>query len=123
MANPGPGYRAHPEHTITITPHAGRVTVTANGITIANSTDAVVLQEASYPPVFYVPKRDVRMDLLAPTEKHSRCPFKGQASYWTIQAGERAIENSVWGYPEPYDEVLAIQDKVAFYPDKVTIEG
>jgi uncharacterized protein (DUF427 family) len=92
--------------------------VTFNGDVIADTTDAIRLREADYPPVYYVPRRDVRMDRLIRTEHHTYCPFKGDASYFTLSSG-RTAENAVWSYEKPYDEVIAIKDHLAFYPDRV----
>jgi uncharacterized protein (DUF427 family) len=85
------------------------------GETIADSAAAHLFFETRHLPVYYFPRADVRMDLLRPTEHHTYCPYKGTASYWTTAAGGRESENAVWGYPEPFDEVAAIRDYVAFY--------
>lgn len=115
-ANSGPGYRKNPEHRLAAKPAGVRVQVTLNGELIADSSDAVRLEEGSYPPVFYFPRRDVRMERLSRTDHHTYCPFKGTASYFSLKGG---AENAVWSYETPYDEMLAIKDLVAFYPDKV----
>jgi uncharacterized protein (DUF427 family) len=96
-----------------------RVRVRFNGEWVADSTAAHLLFETRHLPVYYFPRADVRMDLLAPTDHHTFCPYKGTASYWTIRVGGRSAENAVWGYAEPYDEVAAIGDFVAFYWDRV----
>ena len=116
--NSGPGYRQHPEHPVTLEREGKRVKVTFAGDTIADSNDVITLHEANYPPVYYLPRRDVKMNLLTPTAHHTHCPFKGDASYFTI-AGAGAGENAVWSYEQPYDEVLDIKDRLAFYPNKV----
>jgi uncharacterized protein (DUF427 family) len=121
MANSGPGYRAHPGHRITVRPFAGRVEMRARGVLIAASERALELREATYPPVLYLPKADVATALLVPTERQTYCPFKGQASYWSICAGDALLDNAVWGYDQPYDEVAAIRNHVAFYPHRVEI--
>ncbi len=118
-ANPGPGYAKHPEHTIRCEAHPARVVVTFAGETIADSARSVVMREGRYPPVHYFPRDDVRMDLLQPTAHDSYCPFKGTASYFSIEAGGRTAENAVWSYESPYDEVLDLKDYLAFYPDRV----
>jgi uncharacterized protein (DUF427 family) len=113
------GFKTNPDYKITFEASPRRVRIVLNGATVADSTDAHLLFETRHLPVYYFPCRDVRMDLLTPTDHHTFCPYKGQASYWTIKAGERTAENAVWGYPEPYEEVAAIKDYVAFYWDRV----
>jgi uncharacterized protein (DUF427 family) len=108
-----------PDHPITIQPSLDRVTVKLGGETIANSANALTLREASYPPVQYIPKSDVRMDLLTPTSHKTHCPYKGDASYFSIKVGNRTAENAVWCYEQPYDAVSEIAGHVAFYPDRV----
>jgi uncharacterized protein (DUF427 family) len=107
------------QHVVTTAKFAGRVIVKAAGETIADSQDAVVLHETGHKPVFYIPKSDVRMDLLEPTGHTTRCPHKGTARYWTIKAGGRAIDNAVWAYDTPLAAVADIQGHVAFYSDRV----
>jgi uncharacterized protein (DUF427 family) len=118
-AGPGPGYARAPEHTITLEREGKRVSVVFNGETIAESTDAITLREASYPPVYYLPRGDVRADVLTRTEHSSHCPFKGDASYWSIAVGGKATENAVWSYELPFDEVAEIKDHMAFYPNRI----
>ena len=113
------GFKTNPDYKVTLEPSPRRVRVTVNGVTIADSTAAHLLFETRHLPVYYFPRGDVRMDLLAPTDHHSFCPYKGKASYWTIKAGDRTSENAVWGYPEPYDEVPELAGFVAFYWDRV----
>ena len=95
-----------------------RVRVTFNGELIADSRDAIVLHEGSYPPVYYLPRKDVQMDRLVRSSHRTHCPFKGDASYFSLKDGP---ENAVWSYEQPYDEVGVIKDHLAFYPDKVEI--
>ena len=118
-AGPGPGYARAPEHTITLEYEGQRVTVVFNGETIADTTNAITLREANYPPVYYLPRGDVRADVLTPTEHSTHCPFKGDASYWTITVGDKASENAVWSYEIPFDEVVEIKDHMAFYADRM----
>ena len=113
------GFKTNPDYKVTLEPSPRRVRVIFNGVTIADSTAAHLLFETRHLPVYYFPRGDVRMDLLAPTDHHSFCPYKGKASYWTIKAGDRTSENAVWGYPEPYDEVPELAGFVAFYWDRV----
>jgi uncharacterized protein (DUF427 family) len=114
--NSGPGYAKHPEHTVVVEPFRGHVRVEAGGEVLADSVEALQLNEGSYPPVYYVPRKDVRMDRLASTDHHTYCPFKGEASYFSIVDG---ADNALWSYEKPYDEVSSIARYVAFYPSKV----
>jgi uncharacterized protein (DUF427 family) len=114
--NPAPGFSKRPDHRIVTRPAAARVQVKFHGELIADSAEAVRMEEGTYPAVYYFPRKDVRMDRLARTEHHSYCPFKGQASYYSLKGGP---ENAVWSYEEPYDEMLAIRELLAFYPEKV----
>jgi uncharacterized protein (DUF427 family) len=105
-----------PAPHITIEPAGTRVRVTAGGEVLADSRDALALKEGAYSVVYYFPLKDVRMERLARTEHRSFCPFKGHASYWSLKGG---AENAVWSYEDPYDDMLAIKELLAFYPDKV----
>ncbi len=116
MPNSGPGYAKNPDHTVTVAPFKGRVVVQANGELLADTQHALQLKEARYPVMYYVPRRDTRMARLVPTDHHTHCPFKGEASYFSVSGG---AENAVWSYEQPYDEVLSIRDYLAFYPDRV----
>jgi len=123
-ANSGPGYRLYPQHRITAQPAGVRVRVRFGDALIADSRDAIKLEEPKVghvvaPVVYYFPRRDVHLERLRRTEHHTDCPFKGRASYYSIVDGP---ENAVWTYEAPYDEMLAIKEHLAFYPDKVDIE-
>jgi uncharacterized protein (DUF427 family) len=114
--NSGPGYAKHPEHTVMVKPFRGRVRVEVGGTAIAETSDALQLNEGKYPAVYYVPRKDVRMERLRASEHHTYCPFKGEASYFGIVDG---ADDAIWSYEKPYDEVSVIRDHVAFYPKKV----
>jgi len=108
-----------PRHPITVEPADVRVVVRVAGKVIADSSSALTLREADYPPVHYLPHEDVDMAALERTDHDSYCPFKGDAAYFSIPAaGERGI-NAVWTYEEPYDAVLEIKDRVAFYTNRM----
>ena len=103
-----------------------RVRVMFNGVPIADSVQAKVLTEGRLPPVYYFPRADTRMDLLHATSQRTYCPFRGNASHWTLAVGERTAENAAWSYEDPYEEAAAIKGYVAFYRermDAVTEEG
>ena len=108
-----------PDHPITIARNAKRVRVRFAGKVIADTTRALALQEASYPPVNYIPREDVDMSALTRTAHASHCPYKGNASYFTISAGGRSAPNAVWSYQQPYPAMAEIKDHLAFYPDRV----
>jgi uncharacterized protein (DUF427 family) len=124
--NPAPGFKKYPEHRLTTQPARVRVQVKYNGELIADTTSAVEMHEKSStgkvvaPVVYYVPRKDVRMDRLARSEHQTQCPFKGAASYYSVKGGP---ENAVWSYEQPYDEMLAIQELLAFYPDRFEISA
>ncbi len=109
-----------PDHPITIARNPSRVVVKAGEVTVADTRDALTLREASYPPVQYVPLEDVDRSLLEPTDHASYCPFKGDASYYTVKGAENG-ENAVWEYRAPYDAVAEIKGHVAFYADRITV--
>lgn len=108
-----------PDHPITITRAPSRIVVSLGGNTIADSHDVLTLQEASYPPVYYIPRKDVDMSRLERTDHSTHCPYKGDASYYSIPAGGQRSKNAVWSYEAPHDAVSQIKDHVAFYPDRV----
>ena len=112
-----------PDHPITIQPSLDRVQVKLAGQTVAESTNALTLREARYAPVQYIPKADVRMELLTPTTHKTHCPYKGDASYYSIKVGDRTAENAVWCYEQPFDAVSEIAGHLAFYPDRVDSLG
>ena len=108
-----------PDHPISIDANPSRVVVTVGGKVIADTSDALTLREASYPAVQYFPRRDVDMAALTRSEHATYCPYKGDASYYSIPAGGDRSVNAIWSYEEPYEAVAAIRDHVAFYPDRV----
>ncbi len=111
-----------PDHPITITqPTDQRIVVRAAGETVADSTRALALAEADYPVAYYLPMADVNSSVLEPTQTQTYCPYKGDASYWSVVGSEGRIEDAVWGYRTPYPAVAQIADHVAFYPDRVEI--
>lgn len=111
------------DHPITIEPKAARVRVRVAGQVIADTTAALTLQEANYPPVLYIPRKDVTMSLLQRTDNATYCPYKGECAYYSVSSGGERSVNAVWTYEDPYPAVAAIKDHVAFYTDRVdTIE-
>ncbi len=119
--NSGPGFQQYPNHRIATRPAGVRVQVKLRGEVVADTRDAIALEEPMggktvAPVVYYIPRKDVKMERLTRASHETYCPFKGQASYYSFKDGP---ENAVWSYEQPYDEMLAIKELVAFYPDKV----
>jgi uncharacterized protein (DUF427 family) len=108
-----------PDHPITITPTEGRVVVKVAGTVVADTRAALTLQESTYPAVQYVPLADVDTSLLEPTTTQSYCPYKGDASYYSIPAGGDKAVDAIWEYKEPREAVAEIKEHVAFYPNRV----
>ncbi|WP_230530093.1 DUF427 domain-containing protein [Microvirga roseola] len=107
------------DHPITITQNPHRIRVMLGGFIVAETTEALTLQEASLPPVQYIPRKDVRMDLLDPTDHRTHCPYKGDASYFTVNGGGLVRENAAWSYERPYPAMARIAEYLAFYPERV----
>ncbi len=110
-----------PDHPITVTPNPDKVTVSFEGQVIATTTAALTLQESTYPAVQYIPLADVDPAVLVPSDSHTYCPYKGEASYYSLKVGETTSEDTIWTYETPYDAVAGIKDHVAFYADRVEI--
>ena len=108
-----------PRYRISVEPAPGRVQVRFNGVTVADSDRALILHETRHAPVHYLPKADVRMDLMEPSEHRTHCPFKGNASYWGLRVDERVAENSVWAYEKPLPEAEEVRGYVAFYRERM----
>jgi uncharacterized protein (DUF427 family) len=108
-----------PDHPITVDRNPHRVVVTLGGEVIADTVDARVLREANCPPVLYIPRRDVAMNLLQRSDTTSYCPYKGDASYFSIPLGGARSVDAIWSYEAPYEAVADIKEHVAFYPDRV----
>ena len=121
-ANPAPGFARSPDYKITLTPGERRIRVWLGSVAVADSARVLVMREGDYPPVYYFPREDVTMDALTATDRSTVCPFKGDASYWTIEAGDRTEENVAWSYQSPYDEMARIKGYIAFYEDRVKLE-
>ena len=107
------------DHPISIEPNPSRVVVKVGGKIIADTSDALTLREASYPPVQYIPRRDVDIAALTRSEHTTYCPYKGDASYYSVPVGGDRSINAVWTYETPFEAMAQIKDYVAFYPDRV----
>ena len=108
-----------PDHPISIEANPSRVTVAVGGKIIADTNAALTLREASYPAVQYIPRRDVDMAALVRSEHTTYCPYKGEASYYSVPAGGDRSINAVWTYETPFEAMTQIREYVAFYPDRV----
>jgi uncharacterized protein (DUF427 family) len=109
------------EHPITIDPTGKRVVVRINGDIVADTNQALQLQESTYPAVQYIPFSDVVQDVLTRTDTSTYCPFKGEAGYYSVTTGGGTVDDAIWFYEQPYPAVAAIAGHVAFYPDKAEI--
>lgn len=108
-------------HTVTTTPSTKHVEVRLDDQVLAASDRAVLLDETGLPTRYYLPKDDVRMDLLTPTSFHTTCPFKGEASYWSLQLGGETHDGIVWAYETPLEAAAEVAGHLSFYPDRVQI--
>jgi uncharacterized protein (DUF427 family) len=116
MKTPGP------DHPIVLEAAPGRVQALYAGHVIADSANVLMLREASYPPVAYFPRDDVDMAFMGRTDRRTHCPYKGFASYYTLNMDGKLAENAVWSYEDPYPAMAAIHDRLAFYPNVVEIQ-
>lgn len=110
-----------PDHPITVTPTGSRVVARVGGTVVADTAGALTLQESTYPAALYVPMADVDPDLLRPSETRTWCPYKGEASYWSVVVDGTELTDVVWGYDDPASGVPEIAGFVAFYPDRVDV--
>jgi uncharacterized protein (DUF427 family) len=124
--NPAPGFKKYPGHRVSTNLSQARVQVSFEGEVIADTREALELHESTgqgkktvAPVVYYIPRKDVKMGRLERSSHTTHCPFKGDASYYSLVEGP---ENAVWSYESPYDEMLAIKERLAFYPDKFDIK-
>ena len=108
-----------PDHPISVERCSSRIIVSVAGRVIADTREALILSEGHYPAVQYIPRKDVDMTLLARTGRTTYCPYKGDASYFSITVGGQRSVDAVWSYETPYMAVAEIKDHLAFYPDRV----
>jgi uncharacterized protein (DUF427 family) len=108
-----------PDHPITITPNPQRVRVTFAGRVVAETSRALTMKEGSYPAVLYIPREDADMSLFTRTDHGTHCPYKGDASYYSLKVDGRTAENAVWSYEAPFPAMATIKGHLAFYPNRV----
>ncbi|HWG27698.1 DUF427 domain-containing protein [Actinospica sp.] len=121
MTNPEPKIPG-PDHRITIEDTGRRVLARVGAVVVADTTRALTLREADHPPVRYIPLEDVDPGLSAPSETHTYCPYKGDASYYSIALpDDGSLTDAVWTYRESYAAVASIANHVAFYTDRVQV--
>jgi uncharacterized protein (DUF427 family) len=110
-----------PDHPVSITPHVNRVRVKFGGAVVAETARALAMRERGYAVVFYIPREDADQSLLIRSAHSTYCPYKGDASYFSIRVGDRISENAIWTYETPYDAVSSIKERLAFYPNRVDV--
>lgn len=118
---PGPGQESVWDYPRPprVEPTTKTIQVAFNGVTIAQTNRAYRVLETSHPPVYYIPKDDIHMQYLSPTSRRTFCEFKGTASYWTIQVGDRVVDDAAWSYKAPTTGYQPITGYVAFYPGRM----
>ncbi len=110
-----------PDHPMAIAPAPARMIAAHGGQVIADSTRAMVLREANYPPCYYFPREDVVMDRLTRTDRSTHCPYKGDASYFTLTTDALTAENGAWSYEKPYPSAIDVTEMISFYPNHVSV--
>ncbi len=119
MGQRSSAFAKYPSYRVDLEPNPQRVRAVFNGETVADSKQALVVRETAHKPIYYFPRDDVRLDLMERTDHHTFCPFKGEASYWTLRCGNQRAENAVWSYEDPFEEVAGLRDYMSFYGDTV----
>jgi uncharacterized protein (DUF427 family) len=110
-----------PGHTVTIHPAEAHVEVHVDGEKVAETDRPLRLEETGLPDRWYLPREDVHLDRFRATSFHTTCPFKGEASYWSIDVGGTTHDGIVWSYEEPIEAAKAIAGHLSFYPDRATV--
>jgi len=111
-----------PYHRVDVLESSRHVKVSVNGEIVAETDRPKILFETGLPPRYYIPPEDVREEVLAASGKNTQCPYKGVASYYSVEAGGKRVEDLVWYYPEPIPEALKIRGLLCFFNEKVDLE-
>ena len=114
-----PGHQKHPDHKVRERHLGDRLQVAVNGEIVGDSRDVIKVEEDGNPARYYFPRGDVKMDLLERSATTTRCPFKGEARYFNLHVGDKNLDDAVWTYEDPYDEHVALTERMAFYDDKI----
>ena len=123
MTERNEAYKKDPSHRVDINPWPFRVRACIGKLVLADSHNALLVEETAHKPVYYFPSDDVSMESLEKTAHGTFCPYKGHASYWSLRLGEEQEENLVWAYEQPFPEVAELHGHVAFYENRVDIES
>lgn len=114
-----PGHQKWPDHQVREEPLRQPMEVEVEGVVVASSSDVIKVVEDKSPVRYYFPRTDVRTDKLKRSQTTSECPFKGTASYYSLNVGERQLDDAIWSYEDPYDEHQALKGRMAFYDDRL----
>ncbi len=115
-------YDQHPDYRVDLEPGPTRMRASLAGVTLAESDRCLVVRETRHAPVVYFPREDVRLEHFERTDHDTFCPFKGEASYWSLRAGDRFEPNAAWSYEDPFEQVAGLKGYVAFYSDRVVLD-
>jgi uncharacterized protein (DUF427 family) len=118
MSSKSPGHQKWPDHKVREEPVQQAMEVEVEGTIVATSSNVIKVVEDKSPVRYYFPRADVRMEKLKRSQTTTECPFKGHASYYSLNLGERQLDDAVWTYEDPYQEHLALKEYMAFYDDK-----
>jgi uncharacterized protein (DUF427 family) len=116
------GHLRDPYHRVDVRRSSRQVRVLLGEDVLAETSRPLLLSETGLPNRFYIPARDVRQDLLEPSDTHTVCPYKGTASYWTVNAGDRKLADAVWSYPQAEGDAGAVSGYQSFLHDELTVE-
>ena len=114
-------YAKFPEYRVDLEPNPERVSISVGEATLAKSERSLLVVETKHDPVLYIPRDDVTMELLERTSHETFCPFKGEATYYTIRAAGSVLENAVWSYEDPFEQVIGLKGYLSFYTDRVVL--
>ena len=113
-----PGHQQHPEHKVLEKPVRGKMRAQLGADVLAESSSVIEVDEDQNPPRYYFPRQDVRMDRMTPSATRTSCPFKGEASYFSMELGDGPLPDAAWTLETPYDEHAELAGRIAFYSEK-----